>query len=59
MQQREKQRLSLAGGKNEGALFFEQREDEGEDVVGDDLVPCGGGVGVVGLHHAVDAVDVL
>ena len=42
-----------------GGYFFEQGEDEGEDVAGDDLVAAGGGVGAVGLHHAGDAVDVL
>lgn len=30
-----------------------------EDVLGDELVAAGGGVGAVGLHHAVDAVDAL
>ena len=39
------------------ALFFEQGDDEGKDVVCDDLVALGGGVGVVALHHAVDAED--
>jgi hypothetical protein len=40
-------------------LLLEQREDEGEDVFCDYLVALGGGVSVVGLHHAIDAVDVL
>ena len=30
-----------------------------EDVFGDDLVAFGGGVGAVGLHHSIYAVDVL
>lgn len=38
-------------------LFPEQREDQGEDIVGYDLVAFGGGVGVVALHHAVYAED--
>ena len=38
-------------------LFLEQGDDEGEDVVCDDLVAVRGGVGVVALHHAVDAED--
>lgn len=38
-------------------LLFEQGKDKGEDVVGDDLVSFGGGVGLVGLHHALDAED--
>ena len=40
-------------------LLLQQREEVGEDVAGDDLVAFGGGVGTVGLHHAVYAVDVL
>jgi len=40
-------------------LLFEQWSDEVEDVLGDDLVAAGGGVGAVGLHHAVDAEDAL
>jgi len=38
-------------------LLFEQGEEEGDDVVGYDFVSCGGGVGVVCLHHAIYAVD--
>jgi hypothetical protein len=38
-------------------LFFEKWLDEGEDVFSYDLVAVGGGMGVVALHHAVDAED--
>ena len=40
-------------------LLFEEGEEEGEEVAGDDPVAGGGGVGAVGLHHSGDAVDVL
>ena len=42
-----------------GRSFFEQREDEREDVVGYYLVSFCGGVGSVGLHHAVYTKDSL
>ena len=40
-------------------LLFEEGEEEGEEIAGDDLVSGGGGVRTVGLHHSGDAVDVL
>jgi hypothetical protein len=45
--------------KELSGLFFEQREDEREDVVGYYLISFCGGVGSVGLHHAVYAEDAL
>ena len=42
-----------------GVLFPQQRDDEGKDIAGDDLVSCGRGVGLVGLHHPVDSEDAL
>ena len=46
-------RMTISG------LFFEEGEEEGEEVAGDDLVSGGGGVGAVALHHSGNAVDVL
>src|SRR5438309_12057554 len=43
----------------DGELFFEQGSNQGEDVLGDDLVAFGGGVGLVALHHALGAVAVI
>lgn len=40
-------------------MLFEEWGDEVENVLGDDLVAAGGGVGAVGLHHAIDAEDAL
>ena len=52
----------MLNGRYQGALwlvslFFQQGEDEGQDVFRHDLVAVGGGVSVVVLHHAVNAVD--
>ena len=40
-------------------FVLEERGDEAEDVLGDDFVAGGGGVGAVALHHAGDSEDVL
>jgi len=41
----------------ERCLLLQERGDEGEDVLCDDLVSGGGGVGIIFLHHAGDAED--
>ena len=46
-------------GHPEWWLLLEERLDQGFDVEGHLLVAFGGGVGVVGLHVAGDAVDVF
>ena len=39
--------------------MFEERFDVGKQVVGDDLVAARCGVDVVGLHHALNAVNIF
>ena len=43
----------------ERCLLLQERGDEGEDVLCDDPVSGGGGVGSVFLHHAGDSEDAL
>jgi hypothetical protein len=42
---------------NSRRLLLEEGSDEREDVLGDDLIALGCGVGAVALHHAVYSVD--
>ena len=49
----------LSDTECDACLLLQERGDEGEDVLGYDLVAFGGGVGVVVLHHAGDPEDVL
>ena len=48
-------------GQNRGGRgsLFEQRRDQAEYILGDHLIAAGSGVGLVALHHAGGAVDVI